>query len=227
LSRLLRRAPPLAALAVLCCTVIPAPAALISLSTGQDAAGNRSTSSGRFDANWSAGGAGPAVVTSPEKAEHYGDWLANGPGSDWIVRNTNVQAKSPTPYAFSTTFDLTGFDLTTVSLAGSWALNHAGTLYLNDRPIASLGSGVSGALTPFSVAAGSALFNQGLNTLRITMTTPERSPEAARLDGALTGTRTIQGSVTPTANPEPATAVILGTGVLTLAGYGWRRRKAG
>ena len=103
------------------------------------------------------------------------------PGS----RNANLANNGAAPYSFYRTFDLTGYNLATVTLSGGWAVDDAGTLNLNGHQIASLGGGNAGALNNFSIAAGSPFLNPGLNTLSITITSDDQSLEGVRFEGSV------------------------------------------
>jgi hypothetical protein len=163
----------------------------INLATGLDASGNLITTGGQVDTNWTVqeqgGGVGAAQIVTSSSPDYYGPWVPNGPNSDWVARNANVANNGPAPYTFYRTFDLTGYDLATVSIAGSWTIDDVGTLSLNGNQISTLGVGQWNTLNPFSVAAGSPFLNQGLNTLAITMTVADQSLDAVRLEGTLTG----------------------------------------
>jgi hypothetical protein len=194
-----------------------APAGTIfNLATGLDTANNLITTGGQFDAHWSVqpqgGGIAPAQTVYPNNPDWYGQWLTNGPNSDWIARDATNEFQGAPPYAFTRTFDLSGFDLSKVSINGSWGIDDNGILSLNGYVISSLIviGGTQGvpshwsALTAFSVAAGSRYLLPGLNTLSITMTAADQVDDAVRLEGLVTF-----GSPTP----EPSGVVMLALGV--------------
>ena len=210
-----------ASIALLCSGAGPVRAGMIAnVSTGLDASNNVLTSGGLSDAHWTvselAGGFGAPQSVFPGNADYFGGWVPNGPGSDWVARKANVASNGPAPYTFSTTFDLTGVNLATVSLIGSWAIDDTGSLNLNGTQIGFLTAGWA-TLTSFAVAPGSGLFVQGMNTLSITITDTDNYLEGVRL----------QGSVTTNAVPEPATVISTTIGGLIALGFGRRaRRKA-
>jgi hypothetical protein len=189
---------------------------IYNLATGLDATDTRITTGGEADAHWTvdqaAGGTAAAQATLETSANFYQFWAASGPASDWIARTAAVASNGLGSYTFSRSFDLTGYDLSTVAISGSWAIDDSGTLGLNSNTLASLGNGVWSGLTPFSVATGSAFFNQGINTLTVTIDagTNDNQFEAVRLKGAVTGD--------VSAAPEPSTlALMLGVSGIAFA----------
>jgi hypothetical protein len=201
----------------------PANAGTINLATGFDSSNNLIGTGGVTDAHWTVdpGPTSPLGLTQtvfPNNADWYGGWLGNGPNSDWIARNANVTDNGPATYTFYRTFNLSGYDLSTVSLSGAWAIDDGGHLNLNGTQLgAELNPGNWTALNPFSVATGSPLFNQGLNTLSITLDQSDQFLEGVRLEGLVTGTQVTI--------PEPTTLTMVGVTVAGLAGYRLRRRK--
>ena len=217
-----------AAMAVLFVAQVARGEVIANVSTGLDASNDLINVNGQSDAHWTvdqiAGGtaAAQAVMSSGADFFHGGGgnpaWLDNGPNSDWIARNANTSANGAAPYTFYCTFDLTGYDLTTASIAGLWAIDDSGDVSLNGNLLLSLPgeNGQNwGAFHSFSVSAGSPYFNQGLNTLTITMTTSDNAWEAARLEGTVTGN----------AIPEPATAALLAAVLVGFCVGAWRKRK--
>jgi len=185
-------------------------------------AGNLITSGGLADVNWTVTNENTGALQAAEtvysnNADCYGGWAANGPNSDWIARNANVTNNGPAPYTFYRTFDLTGYNLSTVSISGAWTVDDAGTLSLNGITLATLGDGNWGSLASFSVPTGSSDFVQGLNTLAITITYDDEYLEGVRLQGTLVGTSAV---------PEPSTLIMSGTMTLIGLGYWWRRRRS-
>jgi hypothetical protein len=92
-----------------------------------------------------------------------GPWLANDAESKWIGPRVETSAAAGGDYVYRTTFDLTGFDPATASVAGDWSTDNSGL----DISINGVGTGQSntgnfGAYTPFAVSSG---FQAGVNTL--------------------------------------------------------------
>jgi len=165
----------------------PAQAITINVGTGLDVSNNLIQTGGQNDAHRTVDNlATPAQTVYPDNPDWYGGWLANGPNSTWIARNANTSANGVGTYTRS--FDLTGFDLSTVSIVGSWAVDDNGILALNGHQLATLSAGAWGNLTPFSVDAASGFFHSGQNQLTIDIVNPtDNYLEGARLEGSLVG----------------------------------------
>ena len=87
---------------------------------------------------------------------------------------------------------------------------------LNGHVIAALGDGNWGTLNSFSVAAGSGFFNQGTNTLVMTITDTDDFLEGVRMDGTLVGTASTV--------PEPGSLRFLVAGAIGFLVYARRKR---
>ena len=186
---------------------------IINLSTGLDSSNNLITKGAQSDAHWTVdqptGGQGQAQTVFSNNADWFHgtgpadpEWMANGPNSDWITRNANTTANGLGTY--TRVFDLSGLDLSTVSIHGSWAIDDRGTLSLNGHQLAQLPNLRWDALAPFSVAPGASFLNPGLNTLAITITSTDTYLEAVRLQGGV--------SVVP----EPSAILMLLAGLIVI-----------
>ena len=186
---------------------------IINLSTGLDSSNNLITKGALPDAHWTVdqpgGGEGPAQTVYPDNPDWFHgtgpadpEWMANGPNSDWIARNANTSANGLG--TFTRAFDLSGLDLSNVSIHGAWAIDDRGTLSLNGHQLAALPNLRWDALTPFSVTPGASFLNPGLNTLTITITSTDTYLEAVRLEGGV--------SVVP----EPNTIFMLIGGLIVI-----------
>jgi hypothetical protein len=161
---------------------------IANLSTGLDATGKRLTTGGQLDANWTVqeanGTTGAAQTVFPNNPD-FGSWPANGPTSDWIARDASNPRQGPAPYTFTRTFDLTGYDLSTVSLAGGWSVDDTGNLAINGHLIDREVNGWNNFAT-FLVSGASGFLNQGLNTLTMTITDSDNNVDGVHLDALLT-----------------------------------------
>ncbi|MGL6094938.1 MAG: SpaA isopeptide-forming pilin-related protein, partial [Fimbriiglobus sp.] len=126
-----------------------------------------------------------------------GPWLANDDNSRWIVpAPADADGRMAVgTYTFTTTFDLTGYDLSTAAISGKWSADNWGqNVILNDVP---LGISHTGPLegvaqrgfdrySDLNIASG---FKAGINTLefvvvndRISATNGRANPIGLRLD---------------------------------------------
>jgi PEP-CTERM motif len=207
-----------------------AAASTINVSTGQDGSGNIWGSGNQIDAHWTVTGANsetgtnPARTVFPDNVDYCNPahgcapaWVANDSLSDWIAFNPNATANGTGTY--TTTFDLSGAVLSTVSLSGFWTIDDQGTLTLNGHQIASLPppSQPWTVLNTFSVSTGSSDFVAGINTLTMQITATDDFEEGGRLNG----------TVFFSANtvPEPSSILLFASGVLALTGALLRRRQ--
>jgi hypothetical protein len=109
---------------------------------------------------------GPDAIVANPIADGY--WTANSDTSKWIAPSANQQYPGASPcdasgtYVYRTTFDLTGFDPTTLKISGMWAADNSGTdVRLNGASLGITASGYA-PLTSFTIDGG---FVAGMNTL--------------------------------------------------------------
>jgi hypothetical protein len=92
-------------------------------------------------------------------------------------------------YEFVTTFDLTGYDPATAVLAGKWALDQYGTIYLNGNLVATLpDQNWNNNLTSFNLTSG---FLPGTNTLTFSVRFPDGG------DGMIVSGASLSASLLP------------------------------
>jgi hypothetical protein len=134
--------------------------------------------------------------------------------SRWISVNANGSSGNSGTYVFETTFSLAGFDATTASITGQFAVdNHITATTLNGNTIAGATANSFTAYTGFSIPSGSG-FVAGLNKLDFTVL-DDGAPMALRVNN-LVGNATLSGV------PEPTTMSLLGFGLI---GFGFMARK--
>ena len=162
--------------------------------TGSTGAGGFTDPAGTVDTN---NGAYTQEITTP--ASNW-VWVEN-PVSDTIT------------YDFTFTFDLTGFDASTASLAGLWGVDNSGTVDLNGTEVSFLDFGYEAfnQLTAFDDTG--AAFVDGINTLTFHATN-SGGPGAFRASV----------SVEAAPVPLPASLPLLGVALAGL-GYVASRRK--
>lgn len=122
----------------------------------------------------------PAQVVYPNNPDYYYEWIPNGPTSAWIARSAGTSYQGPPGYAFWTTFDLTGFNISTAYLNGSFAIDNVGILSLNGVNLISWSS-FKQFFTGISPIGK--YFLPGVNKLAINMTESDQYGDAVRLAG--------------------------------------------
>ncbi|HSH16920.1 MAG TPA: immunoglobulin domain-containing protein, partial [Verrucomicrobiae bacterium] len=100
-----------------------------------------------------------------------GPWLANNAQSKWIGPRFFTEmaaglAQGDGLYVYRTTFDLTGFDISSVVITGGWAVDNDGvSIRVNGQPTGLSNTAGFGGLTPFTLNIQNAAFVEGMNTL--------------------------------------------------------------
>jgi hypothetical protein len=159
----------------------------LNLSTGFTANGTLSTTGDTPDANWvvtvGSNAPVPLLVAAPGNAGFAGAWPADGPLSSWIAINPD-SVTGNTFGTYSTTFNLTGYDLSNLCFVGAMGVDDNGTLLVNGNPITPQIQAIYN-LYPLSVAVPASFLNAGLNTLSLLWGPTDNSYEAFRLQGSI------------------------------------------
>ena len=211
--------------------IVPTAQAQINLSTGLSAGGAQ-LAGGSSDPFWSISTIGNAYV--PQSAVVLFDAdnatcacgiLANAPTGQWIsdvAQVNNTWGTGPTVFV-SRTFDLTGYNPSSVTLTGNFSVMDSNIgLFLNGILIP--GTTVLYPpnfpwryLTSFSTSIG---FNAGINTLEF-----QSNSSNATWDGVMLRDTWVNGEQLNTV-PEPASMVLFATGLIGVYGVARRRRNA-
>jgi hypothetical protein len=168
---------------------------------------------------------GPAAMVTDSNGFPFPIWMPNGPNSQWIAPRPDVgNGNAPGNYVYTTTFDLTGFDLSTVVLTGQWSTDNSGlSIVINgvELPFTTPEQAFFGWYG-FTISCG---FVAGVNTLQFVVNNagcPNCSVNPTGLRVEISGTGELLANNAPLqAVPEPATVLLVGSG---LAGLWIRRR---
>lgn len=207
----------------------------INISTGTNGSGGV-LADGAADPNWTisvAGGAFNAAVTLFPADQCCGMGTVNTAAAKWIGSATSPTGLTPSgwvngPYTrIRRTFDLTGYDLTTVGITGTWRIADGirgaylnGSLLFNAPAIVAGNQVTSNWASDnvFAVALGSPDFLAGINTLEFETETLNGIYDGLYLDA------TVSGRIS--AVPEPTSVVLVATGLLVMLGAARRGRRA-
>ena len=180
-------------------------------STGVDNSGVATTGNGA-DLHWTLAD-GTAYTGGTNGSYPIGPWLSETSTSRWLTSTPNAADVVGSPFVYSTTFSLAGFDPTTASISGRFAGDNGVTAILLNGTSISTGADGFTAFTAFNYS-GTA-FSATTNTLEFDL----------RNDGGQAGLRVeVAGTADQSVSvPEPASLGLLAASV-GLVGVIRRRR---
>lgn len=193
-----------------------AQAAAVRIATGVDNS-NAVLAEGATDQHWTISVDGGTTYNNAQV--NYTAQICCGmetvaPSAAWIT-DSGVAGSASTGWGVGntvylrTTFDLSGFDLATTALAGTWRVadNLLG-IYLNGVQIQAAVSSTWFTDFAVNVSTGNAAFNQGINTLEVRASSINSVWDGLWMDATVRGRD--NGTV-----PEPGTAALLALAAAT------------
>ena len=143
-------------------------------------------------------------------------WVGDNTTSRWIAPNTNSEVTAlPGIYTYSTTFDLTGFDVSTAKIEGLWSVDNIGAgILLNGKALGIVNNGGFEFFTPFTISSG---FQNGINTLEFLVSNWNNSTgqnTSTGLRTELIGTADLAATAVPEPSDIMGTAIAFGSVVL-------------
>jgi hypothetical protein len=172
--------------------------------TGVDADGMVIMQPGTVDPHYvmvasaDAGFPGPDAVRLNETwpIAPTGPWIANGPKSVWIGPQPDQQTGSAEGnYTYETTFDLTGYDLSQVTVVGAWSVDNTGLdILVNGNSTGLQNTAQFVVWTPFTLTAANGL-QDGMNILDFIVNNAPATPNPTGLRVDLRGVVPIQRGV--------------------------------
>lgn len=182
-----------------------AQAAVGLYNTGVDGAGN-ALPDNAVDTHYTVD-AGTAFAATSAQGYPIGPWLGDNTTSSWISPSLDTNGGSGQTYTYTTTFNLTGIDLSTALISGQWASDDPVTAVRINSTTTGLAGGSYGFWTPFTISTG---FTSGINTLSFDVLNSGGGPTGLRVEF-------LNNRFTP-AVPEPESYALALVGLLTVGG---------
>ena len=138
------------------------PVSTKSVGTGFDSNGNE-IPIGQVDTNWTLSG----QATTPRRVNPNPAWAPETTTAKWLGFSNG----NPGTYIYTTIFDLSGYDTSSVQLSGEIAVDNTGSVWINGKQLidgAILGLNYP-SLTPFSLDSSdlNGVLRSGINNLEI------------------------------------------------------------
>ena len=138
------------------------PVSTKSVGTGFDSSGNE-IPIGQVDTNWTLSG----QATTPRRVNRNGAWAPETATAKWL----GFSSSSPGTYIYATSFDLSGYDISSVNISGKIAVDNSGSVWINGNQL--LDSSILGLgyqkLTQFNLDSTQlkGVLSDGTNSLEI------------------------------------------------------------
>jgi hypothetical protein len=148
-----------------------------------------------------------------------GPWLANSAKSKWIAPMVETSTASTGDYSYQLLLDLTGYDPTTAFIAGSWASDDGGSIFLNGADTGFKSAGFGG-YSEFNITNG---FISGTNRLEFRISNGAIGYTGLRVEnlrGTASNQTTVAQSPRVVTQPKGATKAMTDTITFTTVADG-------